>query len=541
MRMLKDILDKYDNLNNKNYHENEIYKELKNLESNHEILEYEKLAFAFSENSDCNWSDIYSPLLIIHNYEYPSLSDIDHEVIEYWKVRSNDVKNPILRTRYLGLIIDFEEKITNISTDFRIKKGFVNSITDVILNGYLASTFALIKKLKIALRYSKKYRVNEVHRKLTKFIVDSDDIDMVIFSLGQFPTKFKLLNFSVEEKELILKKGKSHIKQLYEKYPSELQDTRIKLLIKDLIEYDFIENKQVILDGYINFIKNIIVSTHLKEHHLEHAYNISTKLFSKTERGPILREMRLARIKVVSSMPLIKDQFEIPESFLEISDFDDLYRNIYELIFSHVKIFKSLYDINKDREYGLEKYFPGYQYSSFGTKTAVTTYKMAINTIFKLLNIRLSRHFDIFKKKYNMTESEIWEILKNSWIIDKSQLPLYDIAIKKYFENDFVSFLHISIPQIENSLRELLKNEGHTITKSNNGQTQLITFHDVLEKLQSENILTHDLAKYLIYLFTDQTGLNLRNKLCHGIMKPSEFNQSNADLVFHILISFGEI
>lgn len=38
------------------------------------------------------------------------------------------------------------------------------------------------------------------------------------------------------------------------------------------------------------------------------------------------------------------------------------------------------------------------------------------------------------------------------------------------------------------------------------------------------DLIGFDMAKYMFWFLADKAGLNIRNKMAHGLMKPTEFN-----------------
>lgn len=95
---------------------------------------------------------------------------------------------------------------------------------------------------------------------------------------------------------------------------------------------------------------------------------------------------------------------------------------------------------------------------------------------------------------------------------------------------DFPEALSILVPQLENSLRHLLSIEGVEITKKDKmGIQNVIQMGTILAKGeggcqdQLENILGPDNVKELKVLFDDPHGVNLRNRIAHGMMADDDF------------------
>lgn len=100
---------------------------------------------------------------------------------------------------------------------------------------------------------------------------------------------------------------------------------------------------------------------------------------------------------------------------------------------------------------------------------------------------------------------------------------------------DFPEALSILVPQLENSLRHLLSIEGVEITKRDKmGIQNVIQMGTILAKGeggcqdQLENILGRDNVKELKVLFDDPYGVNLRNRVAHGMMCDDDFFSASA-------------
>lgn len=110
-------------------------------------------------------------------------------------------------------------------------------------------------------------------------------------------------------------------------------------------------------------------------------------------------------------------------------------------------------------------------------------------------------------------------------------------GIKAYLDDDFLVALHILIPQIEASIRNLAEKIGAPILKpSRSGGFHYKNLDDLLTDENIIDVLGEDMCLYLRTLLTDPRGWNLRNNICHGISPIETFNQIAADRVFHVLL-----
>lgn len=127
--------------------------------------------------------------------------------------------------------------------------------------------------------------------------------------------------------------------------------------------------------------------------------------------------------------------------------------------------------------------------------------------------------------------------VKDSPVISPYRYGIIEMALKAYFENNSLIFCHLIIPQIETFFRDLLEKSGEATIKPQKGKGYVLKVLDeILRQPIVENVFNSDIAYYFRIVLTDQRGMNVRNNLCHGLLKPSAFDQSISDRLFHIFM-----
>ncbi len=108
---------------------------------------------------------------------------------------------------------------------------------------------------------------------------------------------------------------------------------------------------------------------------------------------------------------------------------------------------------------------------------------------------------------------------RQSPIVPKDRTELFGRALFAGYDMDFVTALHLLIPQIEHMVRVHLKQAGAKTTnldkdgiENENGLSTLMDLPEV------DVVFGKDLAFELRTLFCDAFGPNLRNKLAHGLL-----------------------
>jgi len=131
------------------------------------------------------------------------------------------------------------------------------------------------------------------------------------------------------------------------------------------------------------------------------------------------------------------------------------------------------------------------------------------------------------KAKWRMDEDKIlnrdivfYHILEkcDSKFIPTDRKWLFANGIYSGFNNDFITSAHILIPQLENSLKYILENQGVLTSK-------------IYEEIQHDNMLGgildlyikrngHDIFYELKDFLLENSSVNFRNELCHGLLSP---------------------
>ena len=95
------------------------------------------------------------------------------------------------------------------------------------------------------------------------------------------------------------------------------------------------------------------------------------------------------------------------------------------------------------------------------------------------------------------------------------------MSMLAYFRGDMTSALHILVPQLENSLRHVLRMQGHDVTRLTEEMNQEdLTLSGLLENRRNElvAIFGERMVTDIDNLFNARSGPNLRNRIAHGLI-----------------------
>ena len=115
-------------------------------------------------------------------------------------------------------------------------------------------------------------------------------------------------------------------------------------------------------------------------------------------------------------------------------------------------------------------------------------------------------------------------------------------GVRAWFDGDLVKALHLLVPQAESGLRGIVGQLGKPVTKDHPvvaGASVALTMGDILYSEELTEALGPDLTLYYRALYADPRGINLRNRVAHGLIKPGEINEHLLRLLIHTLLVFG--
>jgi Domain of unknown function (DUF4209) len=123
---------------------------------------------------------------------------------------------------------------------------------------------------------------------------------------------------------------------------------------------------------------------------------------------------------------------------------------------------------------------------------------------------------------HTLTLEDLSFVLHENSFIPKGREPLYIQGLIAGLKGDPVIAAHLLIPQVENSLRHILKQNGSVASKRETIQDDFL-LHEVLSSPDLMSILKEDIIFTLKGLLVERMGSNLRNEVCHGLLDYERF------------------
>jgi len=119
---------------------------------------------------------------------------------------------------------------------------------------------------------------------------------------------------------------------------------------------------------------------------------------------------------------------------------------------------------------------------------------------------------------------------------EKSSRELIQTGFERYFAEDYVSCLHILVPQLENVLRTILYNLGVSTTVMDKDSIQEKPLGAIWRETKIALLLGESMVYYVRSVLDDKRGANLRNDIAHGLISLDDCSKNAANTIFHIYL-----
>ena len=126
--------------------------------------------------------------------------------------------------------------------------------------------------------------------------------------------------------------------------------------------------------------------------------------------------------------------------------------------------------------------------------------------------------------EHNPTLRDLQDLVHHNPFVPEGHEGLFAKGFLAGLRGYFPEALSILVPQIENSLRRLLEQEGLVVsTRDRMGFQDVFPLGRVLSEERLEEMLTPDIVNELKVLFSDRQGPRLRDYIAHGLMPHDAF------------------
>ena len=533
----------------------------------------EKIAFGFYEDyqhKQSGWGTYFGPMMVWVGddgkvYESPSISSVTEEIMEHWINRSKSTTNPILKARYCGLVWDLSKAAIDKNPDYTIAIEYVNALLDITDKDLCKHPSEAIKKIIRAYKVAVGLNNSDLINRCIESAINLEDriaedgkaglwgfcFDLFVLGKSKYLSedqREKLIE-DLEQRLIRLSEDSSpwgcesagvRLADYYRVKGNKEEVTRVVKVVGKSFEDACDDVAPIQASSWLQHVHDLYISYNMKDD----AERITKKI---TEIGP----------KVVDSMQSFAHSIEIPKEQLD-AYLDSMTNGGLENTL--IRIAAHFIPKKNQVEEQVLELAKNYPLTYLFTKTLQDHKGRPIATIGSVeddleghvihqlsSNLNTNAFFlrHSFKKAlevYDINVQDLTDFIFKSPLFEETKQDIIHAGLRAYLNQDYISAIHILVPQIEAAIRTLVElTGGATLRSTRQGGLQLRTLDDLLRDEKVKECFGIDLSFYFRVLLTEQRGWNIRNDVCHAISPSGAFSPSTADRIMHVILCLAQV
>lgn len=158
-----------------------------------------------------------------------------------------------------------------------------------------------------------------------------------------------------------------------------------------------------------------------------------------------------------------------------------------------------------------------------------------------IMDVYLNRIFYMLIKNKKLTIKELSMYFSDSGLLSPNQLKIVKVGLEKYFEEDYVSALHILVPQFEAFLLDVAKKLGiNTVALDTklDVATRTMTLSEAhLDSEDFKKVFGENFCRQIKFILFEPLGYKIRHKIAHGEISFNECNFQNVTLIIYLYLA----
>jgi hypothetical protein len=503
------------------------------------------------------WGSVFSPKReanVSENIvESPNLSEFNDSTVENWVRLGKELKRPELRARFSDAAWELSRKITGKRVSYRVGLRAAEAHLEAANETREGEFFDAVLAATRAIQLAHQLGAKEIFTKSFDLMIElADTADQSL--MGRWFAPFDRLihqkGLTAEQREAIVSALEKRFREAIVRkdlHQQKMAGQALALHFHGHRDYD--RAKEITLSyGEATIALTDEQSAMLATHHLSSVMDdyLRMGLRGDSDRVRVLLEERAkgAHSEMREHSFEIKlDLGDVEASIAEKIDHKDPYFALWRLAWSCAPVPEDVVARFQaaSEEFSFHRIMPLSIIGELGLPvSSIDTYDRDQQGR-HVLEVKQEMSFNAglfaygieeWKKKFALEDFHRVPGLFDCLLIPDARQVFFEQGFAAYAAGDYFKAIHILIPQIENSLRELLKLLGLPITKTDDeGGFEHKNMNDVLHDEIVREVLDERLWSFLKVLYTDKRGFNLRNVVMHGIAEPGEFNQTTAAMV----------
>ncbi|MDO6573617.1 uncharacterized protein DUF4209 [Staphylococcus pasteuri] len=551
--------------------------EKENLKNEAKLAQYEIEIFSLCERnpilSKNKKERRFSALIsLTDGSEWPDTQKFTDKQIKYYEQRLNETNNIFLKARYSDFLFEYGDKKTA-KNKYEISQYLLSCLVKLISNfregfSYISVLSRLVEvSLLMENREKLEKAVELIYLKISEF--DDNNEYGWLYELSKLIREILKSKY----KKMILEDHSNKIIDVLENAINNCFEDKNyhqhRMFCEELIQYrksslissermselqkeigESYELEAEYQQGREN--KSLLVKARFLELAMEHYKNIGEK--EKFDEMKILIRSTYEEWEKSNEMSQISTQIEFSkdeiDKFVEHFTSSDIQNSLDKIACSNYLIPKIT--VVEEQSDKLSKEFPlhdlisksllndGKKIEETTTKEDNKTFNLNSNYMYHLninVNLLLKAIFDKLILEFEISTEDFMQKFNRWELLDNKNVPFIEQGISRFLENDYMSALHILVPQFESTVRRMFSKAGYSTTSIRKKNTQQeVTFNEFLLRDDIKLAFGDDIHKLIQFVMVEQSRLNLRNEIAHGLIEFSNLNYQNCILVIYLFL-----
>lgn len=518
----------------------------------------------------------FNPMVVYPNgMEWPDINQFTDEHFKYYEKRLIETENVFLKVRYSDFLFEYDNnKISK--NKYEISQYLLSGLLEIINYYYRTGEnyqyiSAVARLVEVSLSMGDEEKIKKAvlliferliewnHKMEYRWTLELSEILRMVLS-----SKFK---------EIVLHESPAFIIEVLEnarkEYLEEKEYNLYRIFCEELIEYSKLnlisleeKNKLQLEIGRSYELESenqprghnnsLLIKAHFLELAMRHYVNIGEKELINDMK--ILIKQTYEQYAQSDEMITISMPLEIPSDIIDsvVSRYisSNIQTTLDKLSYSNEFIPK-VSEIEK-QVINNEEEFPFYALISRGIISDgkkvdhtftdgdseninfVSNYMLNLNINLEIL---IKKVFEKMTREFQLNADDIMEKFDRWGGLDNRNHLFVENGISKFFKDDYVGSIHILVPQFESALRRFFANMGFPTTSIKKGTAQHEeTFNVFLNREDIKEFLGENIHRLIQIVMVEQSGLNLRNEIAHGLIKYSDITKSKCILVIYLFL-----
>jgi hypothetical protein len=155
--------------------------------------------------------------------------------------------------------------------------------------------------------------------------------------------------------------------------------------------------------------------------------------------------------------------------------------------------------------------------------------------------IWIAATFDKLVERYAMTADQIVDALSASPVFASARRSILVSGIQAWLSQDYIKAIHVLVPQVEHAVRTLASLSGVPTTTRGytRGVMQTRGLGEILHDRLFRQLVDENVRLYLLVFLADPRGINLRNRVAHGLLEHDQMERALTDRVVQVLLALS--